>query len=102
MIVTSVERSTTNLFRSSAVSFVGRRIEESIRLMISISPRFAEFLLPFRWQEERIESTRGTDHDSLRATQEDAETFFFYRRVETADHRAILSCASAVQDRWLR
>src|SRR6266516_4600204 len=38
MIVTLVARSTTNLLRVSAVSFVGRRIDESNGVMINNSP----------------------------------------------------------------
>jgi hypothetical protein len=50
-----------------------------------------KFLLPIGWQEEWIETARGTSDNSLWPAQENSEAFLFDRRVKAADHGAIFS-----------
>ena len=55
--------------------------------------KFADlkFLLPIGWQEEWIETARGTSDNSLWPAQKNSEAFLFDRRVKAADHGAIFS-----------
>jgi hypothetical protein len=54
-------------------------------------------LLPIGRQLKWIKSTCSTDDDVLRTAQENAQAFFFYRCVESADDGAIF-CAPTLRE----
>ena len=51
-------------------------------------PAIGQRFLPVRRETHFFQTAGGTDDDGLVAAQENAETFFFHRRMKTADNAA--------------